>query len=847
MKIERLQRFGIPEQVIKRWSADGIRFLLPLQAESVNRYALLDGESLIISGPGTSGKTFCGEMATLHQAASRKKAIFLVPLKAIAEEKYRLFTKRYSPLGLKIRLATRDHAEYGHEISRADYDILITIYEKLNSLTATDVSIIKNTGCFILDEFQLISDPGRGPEIEIVIAKIRAFNPDAQLVILMGGGSSPENISRWLGLPALEETRRPVDLRLGVLHRGTFHFRGFNDLTEGDERWLEERQIDYDGPLDDQGAAAIEILAGREEQIIIFTSTRKKATGLASYLAERLDLPAARESLKGISELAPSVQNERLAECLRNGVAFHHAELNSEQRQLVEDGFRRGEIRILSSTTTLASGVNLPAKNVFVETMKYDGIRSSNCREALVPISGVDFQQAAGRAGRLGVGDKFGRAVMIAATPYEHEVLWNQYVYAQNEDTKSGLARRQMPDLAMRLIASGIAFSSDEVVCSMGNLFGVFCLNENSGISNSVGSAMAYLEKGGLIQFEKAGSIVPTSLGIIACSTGFSVGSIIRINETLDRCIIKEPLEWLYFAFGLSEWSKTGGFYNPRGASDTVLLHQIDELTEELSVRSEYIASQVKSYKERSVVRSLSSFLFALEWVAGRPTREMEIAFNKGSGGLKRDARTLSWILTAIEKVIRSEESASESYNMVAGELNQLAARMRHGVIAAMLPLARILDIDREFVQRLYNMGIRSVDDFHDIDYSVLKEMLPLTVVEKIQNRLKNYNQRISSPDKLTPSQKRSEVLFTGKNRKLLREINICGKSIFLQAKLYSYMQKLWWGNLSENPWIHKESLEPGINQAKYVSKLRRILKESGIKIEIVSNGRGYYRLVLHS
>ena len=845
MKIETLQRFGIPEQVIKRWSADGIRFLLPLQAESVNRYALLDGESLIISGPGTSGKTFCGEMATLHQAASRKKAIFLVPLKAIAEEKYRLFTKRYSPLGLKIRLVTRDHAEYGHEISGADYDILITIYEKLNSLTATDVSIIKNTGCFVLDEFQLISDPGRGPEIEIVMAKIRAFNPDSQLVILMGGGSSPEKISRWLRLPALEETRRPVDLRLGVLHRGNFHFRGFNDLTEGDERWLEERQIDYDGPLDDQGAAAIEILAGREEQIIIFTSTKKKATGLASHLAERLDLPAAQESLKGISDLAPSVQNERLAECLRHGVAFHHAELNGEQRQLVEDGFRRGEIRILSSTTTLAWGVNLPAKNVFVETMKYDGIRSSNCREALVPISAVDFQQAAGRAGRLGVGDKFGRAVMIAATPYEQEILWNQYVYTRNEDLESGLAKRRMPDLAMRLIASGIAFSPDEVVCAMDNLFGAFCLKEKN--ANSVGSATAYLEKGGLIHFEKAGSIVPTSLGIIACSTGFSVGSIIRISETIDRCIMKEPLEWLYFAFGLSEWSEAGGFYIPRGASDTVLLQQIDELTEELSDRSEYIASQVRSYKEPSVVRSLSAFLFALEWIAGRPTREMEIAFNKGSGGLKRDAQTLSWILTAIEKVIRSEESASAADSTIAGELNQLAARMRHGVTEVMLPLAKVLDIDREFIRRIYDMGIGSVDDFHDIDYSVLKEMLPITVVERIQNRLKNYSQKRSSPGKLSPSQKRTEVLFTGKTRKLLREINICGKSIFLQAKLYSYMQKLWWGNLSENPWIHKESLEPGINQAKYISKLRRVLKEGGIKIEIVSNGRGFYRLLLRS
>ncbi len=845
MKIEALERFGIPGQVIKRWSADGIRFLLPLQAESVNRYALLDGESLIICGPGTSGKTFCGEMAALHQASSRRKAVFLVPLKAIAEEKYRLFVKRYSPLGLKIRLSTRDHPEHDREIFRADYDILTTIYEKFNSLTAADVSIIKSAGCFVLDEFQLISDPGRGPEIEILMAKIRAFNPDSQLAILMGGGSSPEKISRWLGLPALEETRRPVDLRLGVLHRGTFHFRAFNDLTEGDERWLEERKIDYDGPLDDQSAAAIEILAGRKEQIIIFTSARKKATRLASHLAERLDLPAAQESLKVMSDLAPSVQNELLAKCLRHGIAFHHAELDSDQRELVEDGFRRGEIRILSSTSTLAWGVNLPAKNVFVETMRYDGVRSSNCRETLVPLSATDFQQAAGRAGRLGVGDKFGRAVMIAATPYEQEILWNQYVYAQNEDPESNLGKRQIPDLAMRLIACGIALSPDEIVRAVGSLFGAFSLNGKRDISDPVESAVSYLEKGGLIHFEKPGNIVPTSLGTIACVTGFSVQSIARINEALDRGEIKEPLEWLYFAFGLREWLEAGGFYRSGGALASALLQRIDELSDGLSDRSEYISSAVRFEKDPSVVRSLSVFLFALEWIAGRPTREIEIAFDRGGGGLKRDAQTLSWILTVIEKVLRCEGSASDSYNIIADDINQLAARMRYGVTDAMLPLAKALDIDREFIRRLYNMGIRAVDDFYDIDYSVLKEMLPPNVIEKIQNRLKNYGQKRLSPAEITPSPEKSEIVFSGKSKKLLREAIIEGKSIFLQPKLHSYLQKLWWGNLSGNPWIHKESLEAGINQPKYISKLRRILKEGGAKVAIISNGRGYYRLLL--
>ena len=162
VKIETLGRYGIPEEVIKRWHGDGVRQLLPIQIESVTKFGLLKGDSLIISGPGTSGKTFCGEMAALKQASSRRKAVFVVPLKSIAVEKFKTFQKRYAPLGLKIRMSTRDHNEYEKEITKGDFDILITIYEKINSLTASDITIIKNVGCFILDEFQMISDPQRG-------------------------------------------------------------------------------------------------------------------------------------------------------------------------------------------------------------------------------------------------------------------------------------------------------------------------------------------------------------------------------------------------------------------------------------------------------------------------------------------------------------------------------------------------------------------------------------------------------------------------------------------------------------------------------------------------------------
>ncbi len=275
MKVDALSRYGLPGQIIKRWSLAGIRFLLPIQSESVTRFGLLDSKSLIISGPGTSGKTFCGELAVLSRTADRQKGVFLEPLKAVAEEKYKTFVDRYSSLGIAVKLATRDHSVHDHDIYRHKFDIGIFIYEKFNSLTATDISLIKGVSCFVLDEFQMISDPKRGIEFELAVMKIRAFNPQAQIVVLLGGGSAPDKIAAWLNIPLLEENRRPVDLRLGILHRGTFHFREFNDLSEGDERWLNQIDPDENDLISNQNMAAIKYLAGENEQILIFSSSKK--------------------------------------------------------------------------------------------------------------------------------------------------------------------------------------------------------------------------------------------------------------------------------------------------------------------------------------------------------------------------------------------------------------------------------------------------------------------------------------------------------------------------------------------------------------------------------------------
>jgi len=116
MKVDKLLRYGIPESVIESWRKTQGEMLLPLQAMAVTRHNLMNNQSLIISAPTSSGKTFCGEMAAVANLFKRKKVIFLVPLKAIAEEKYSDFCQKYAPLGIKVAISTRDRQEDDREI-----------------------------------------------------------------------------------------------------------------------------------------------------------------------------------------------------------------------------------------------------------------------------------------------------------------------------------------------------------------------------------------------------------------------------------------------------------------------------------------------------------------------------------------------------------------------------------------------------------------------------------------------------------------------------------------------------------------------------------------------------------
>ena len=173
MRVAELVRYNIPEKIIKSWINQVGEDPLPVQERAIKSYGILEGNSLLISSPTTSGKTFAGEIAAVKGVMEKKKVIYLVPLKSLAEEKYLDFKEKYQGFGIKVVVSSRDHREYDRVIEEGKFSIAIIVYEKMAQLLVKNPLVLKNIALIVIDELQEIGDNTRGLDLEITVTKIK--------------------------------------------------------------------------------------------------------------------------------------------------------------------------------------------------------------------------------------------------------------------------------------------------------------------------------------------------------------------------------------------------------------------------------------------------------------------------------------------------------------------------------------------------------------------------------------------------------------------------------------------------------------------------------------------------
>jgi helicase len=448
----------LPSKFVKFLQREwGIEQLHPPQAEAVP--SVVEGRNTLIAIPTASGKSLLAYIAMvkrLSEGHDRSKAIYIVPLKALAMEKYEELTEVGRAMGFTVGLGIGDATSEAKNIKECN--ILVCTSEKLDSLMRHNAELLADVCCVVADEFHLMNDATRGPTLEINLTRLRHIKPDAQLVALSATVGNAEALATWLDATLIQSDWRPVALEYATFHDFHVEPRKLQSPGEGGHVPSLGPPRHLEGLKSHPVWSVVSDGMDSGSQVLMFVGTRRSAQSEAKNLAKRVTKRLSKEQpdrLLQLNELAERLSGrsqsnlaEQLASCLAGGVGFHHAGLTHAQRKEVEAAFKSGLLVALTATPTLAAGVNLPARRVLVRDLKRwdDGMSR--------PLPVMEVRQMLGRAGRPKY-DTQGEAWVYCKGTDGWEVadaVADRYFFGPVEDVTSKLASE--PALRMHLLAS---------------------------------------------------------------------------------------------------------------------------------------------------------------------------------------------------------------------------------------------------------------------------------------------------------------------------------------------------------------------------------------------------------
>lgn len=420
----------------ERYAAARNRGRHPLTTEFLNQFefgfdgfqiqachAVEDGKGVLVAAPTGAGKTVVGEFAAFSALSRGKKCFYTTPIKALSNQKFFEFVERFGED--RVGLLT------GDTNINSDADILVMTTEVLRNMLYANSSTLANLGSVVMDEVHYLADKFRGAVWEEVLIHLME---SVQVISLSATVSNAEEFGEWLGevrgsTEVIVSEVRPIPLYQHVLIGNRlidlFSEPGkVNPEILGLEREALRR---VRGP---RGRRFGETEAKLSRPEIIDKLQREGLLPAITFIFSRAGCDAAvKQCLQaGIKltnaeerlEIANTAQRftQNLAEedlevlgyrdwllALERGIAAHHAGLLPSFKGAVEDLFKRGLVKAVFATETLALGINMPARTVVLEKLsKWNG-------EAHVSITPGEYTQLTGRAGRRGI-DIEGNAVV---------------------------------------------------------------------------------------------------------------------------------------------------------------------------------------------------------------------------------------------------------------------------------------------------------------------------------------------------------------------------------------------------------------------------------------------------
>jgi ATP-dependent DNA helicase len=705
-----ISEIPIDTRVIEIIKDDGIETLYPPQADAIP--IIMKGKNLLLSIPTASGKSLVAYIAMIHKLLQKSgKALYVVPLIALAKEKYEEL-KKFEELGLKVGISTGDLDDSDPRLSR--YDIIVCTSEKADSLLRHKISWLQDIGVLVIDEIHLIHDATRGPTLEVLIAQFQALIKEIQIIGLSATIANATEMAIWLNATLIQSDWRPVPLSEGVYYKDEI---SFENGTKS------ELAVHYKEPL----FQLVKDSLDKNGQVLIFVNSRRSTSSVAKKLTSVISdtlTEKEKESLQGIVDKIKRQHAEQtkidtqLFTCIKHGVAFHHAGLASYQRRIIEDYFKQGKIRCIVATPTLAAGVNVPAKRVIIRDLwRYDP------DFGMKPIPVLEYKQQAGRAGRPRY-DTFGEAITIAKDENQKNQIFQLYIHGEVEQIYSKLGNQAA--LRMHLlatIATGFVHNIDEVYSFIDKTFYAY-QTESYSLHGTIDETIDFLKENEFITIEQD-QFIPTLFGIRTSSLYIDPLSAVEIKKAFESSQ-STTFSALSFLHVISSTPDVRSLYLRK--SDSWIEQELEGLEDELLIKPppayepdyEWFLSDMKT-----------AFLLN-DWINEKSEDYMISKYGVGPGDIHGIVDTANWLLHATREIGRMYHFESVSF------LTKLLLRVKNGCKDELLSLISLKGIGRVRARSLFKAGFKSVHDLRKVNINQIAQVKTIgpRIAENIKRQI---------------------------------------------------------------------------------------------------------------
>ncbi|XP_004709845.1 DNA polymerase theta [Echinops telfairi] len=763
-----LANWGLPQTVLEKYHSFGVKKMFEWQAECLLLGQVLEGKNLVYSAPTSAGKTLVAELLILKRVLEmRKKALFILPFVSVAKEKKYYLQSLFQEVGVKVDGYMGSTSPPGPFSS---LDVAVCTIERANGLINRLIGENKMDllGIVVVDELHMLGDSHRGYLLELLLTKICYIThksvycqvglatPRSNAVQIVGMSATLPNlglVASWLNAELYHTDFRPVPLTESV--------KIGNSIYDSSMKLVREFQptIQVKGDEDHIVSLCYETVHN-SHSVLLFCPSKKWCEKLSDIIAREFynlhhqaegvvkppGLPPVILDQKGLLEVMdqlkrlPSGLDSVLKKTVPWGVAFHHAGLTFEERDIIEGAFRQGLIRVLAATSTLSSGVNLPARRVIIRTPVFSGR----------PLDILTYKQMVGRAGRKGV-DTVGESILVCKDSEKSKGI--ALLQGSLKPVRSCLRRREGEEVTasmiraiLEIIVGGVASTSQDMQTYASCTFLAASLkggkqetlrNQDSAQLGAIEACVGWLLENEFIQITEVGDgtegrvFHPTHLGSATLSSSLSPMDTLDIFADLQRAmkgfVLENDLHIVYLVTPVFVDLTTIDWYRffclweklPNSMKRVAELVGVEEGFLARCVKGKVVARTERQHRQMAIHKRFFTSLVLLDLISEVPLKEISQKYGCSRGqiqALQQSAAVYAGMITVFCNRL--------GWHNMEVLLSQFQKRLTFGIQRELCDLIRVSLLNAQRARFLYTSGFLTVADLARANIAELEAVL---------------------------------------------------------------------------------------------------------------------------